>query len=118
MTTLQERREAMDKLRENIKKSRYTYRCIGGMVGNSANWVGQCLRGNYPYRGGYHLPHKIADYLARIGFADAVFLKINYMPRQVSPSDRRPTQGYPDQDIIDEAFKKMPKLPMSKVGGD
>src|SRR5687767_10286108 len=54
-----ERAAAMAELRGQVKGRRLSYQIIGARAGKSGGWVGEVLRGNYPYRGGNHLPRNI-----------------------------------------------------------
>lgn len=53
----------MAKLRLGVKASNASYADIGRSAGKSASWVGEVLRGGYPYRGANRLPKNIFDAL-------------------------------------------------------
>lgn len=63
-----EREVVITKLRTEVKKRKVTYATIGGAVGKSASWVGEVMRGNYPYYDSCQLPENIADALSQRGF--------------------------------------------------
>ena len=71
----QGREEAMDKLRQSVKDSRFTYGDIAHYNQKSNSWVGEVLRGNYPYRGANLLPKWIVSWLERFGFEVPHMLK-------------------------------------------
>jgi len=62
-----DRRSLLDQLRAEVKASRFTYADIAQSAGVSSGWVGEVLRGNYPYRDACQLPKNIADSLAYHG---------------------------------------------------
>lgn len=59
MSTKEERRQALDALRASIKNSTFRYADIAACADVSAGWVGEVLRGNYPYSGACLLPKNI-----------------------------------------------------------
>ena len=59
MSTEEERKQALDALRSEIKKSPFRYADIAACADTSPGWVGVVLRGNYPYYGACRLPKNI-----------------------------------------------------------
>lgn len=64
-----ERKRDMDALRAAVRSSAYTYQTIASRSGKTSGWVGEVLRGNYPYRGAYMLPKNIRIALEQTGFS-------------------------------------------------
>lgn len=62
-----QRKSAMDELKTAVK-AKTNYAAVAQISGNSPGWIGEVLRGNYPYRGGYQLPKNIRVALQLLGF--------------------------------------------------
>jgi len=62
------RRTAMEELRANVKKSPYSYSAIASSCGKSQGWIGEVLRGNYPYFNACQLPKYLRVWLQERGF--------------------------------------------------
>ena len=63
-----EQKDDLDALRAAVKKSRHTYGDVAWPIHKSAGWIGEVLRGNYPFYGGCQLPKNIGVRLQDLGF--------------------------------------------------
>jgi hypothetical protein len=70
------RREAMAELKKAVS-ARFSQADIARWVGCSPSWVGQVLRGNYPWYGGAYLPKNIRVTLENLGISAPDCLKIH-----------------------------------------
>jgi hypothetical protein len=65
----QKRMRAFSKMRDRIKEQKLSGAAIARQLGRSSSQINACLRGEYPWYGGYGLPKYLYDFLIDRGLA-------------------------------------------------
>ena len=73
-----EQKAQLDALRNAVKASRFTYYDVAWPIRKTPGWIGEVLRGNYPFYGGCQLPHNIGARLQDLGFVIPDALKCGW----------------------------------------
>lgn len=56
-------KETFDEIKKRMKLRKFTLAEIARSVNKSSSFIGQVMRGNYPYEGKFGMPEYLYDYL-------------------------------------------------------
>lgn len=54
--------EYVTRIKDTLKRKGITQGELAHILGKSESWVGDILRGNYPYRGGWYCPGYLSEW--------------------------------------------------------